>query len=222
MNLIKDIPLAIFKWLLVLLCALPLWVLTFIAAPFIALTAKKQTEHQFNKPLTAEHSEKYKAQGSSGYWEYWNSNVKLLRWFNNLEDGVLGEPSGKFSSSVKGKERRFLSIIRWTLRNPYNFAKRTLPLFSCKVNECNIQYVGDYQISDKEPDLGGWYFVKATHRKTKRTYFYFRWVKHLEDGYVRQASIGFKLKPEHADIFQDLDDADKSFTLRLPFKQSNR
>lgn len=210
------------KWLVVTLCMSVLWALTFVLAPFVALTARKQVTHPFNKPITSYHREKYIEQGSSGYWEYYNSNVRFLKWWNNLEDGLLGEPSGKFSSSVKGKERKWWNMVRWTLRNPFNYGKRTLPLFHCDVNNCKVEYIGDYDINDKDPTKSGWHFVKATHNTTGRTYYYLRWVKHLGNGIVRNGAIGFKLKPSHRDVVQDLDDADKAFTFRIPVKQSIR
>ena len=217
-----DFVKAVVKWIVVTVAIAGAWVATLFVAPVIAYTARKQVTHPLGKPIAAYHREKYINQGSSGYWEYFNSNIKCLKWWNNLEDGLLGEPSGKFSSSVQGKERTTLNMIRWTLRNPFNYGKRTIPLFHCKVNECKVEYIGDYEINDKDPTKSGWYFVKATHKETGRTYYYFRWVKHLGDGMVRNAAIGFKIKPSHGDNEQDADDADKAFTLRLPFKQSIR
>lgn len=210
------------KWIVVMMCMSVLWVLTLVLAPLVALTARKQTTHPLGKPITSYHREKYIEQGSSGFWEYYNSNVGWLKWWCNLEDGLLGEPSGKFSASVKGKERKWWNMVRWTLRNPFNYGKRTIPFFHCKVNECTVEYIGDYDIDDKDPAKSGWHFVKATHKTTGRTYYYFRWVKHLGDGLVRNAAIGFKIKPSHGDVVQDLDDLDKAFTVRFPVKQSIR
>lgn len=213
---------AVFQWIGITLAMSAGWVATFFLAPFVAATAKLQTTHPMGKPIKENHSQKYISKGSSGKWDYMNSDVRFLKWWNNLEDGLLGEPSGKFSSSVKGKERSWWSIVRWTLRNPFNYGKRTLPLFHCKVNECKVEYVGDYDINDKDSTKSGWHFVKATHKKTGRKFYYVRWVKHLGDGKVRNGAIGFKLKPSHADVVQDVDDADKAFTIRFPVKQSTR
>ena len=198
------------------------WVLNYPAAILVALTAKKQKSHPMGKPLTEKHSERYISQGSSGVWEYWNSNVKWLKWFNNYEDGLLREPSGKNSAAVKGKERSVLAMIGWCWRNPFNWGKRTLPLFHCMVNDCDVTYVGDYLVEDKNEKHPGWYFVKAVHRKTKRSYYGFRWVKHYGNGKVRQAYVGFKLKPSHKDVEQSFDDLDKAFTVRFPVLQSTR
>ena len=213
---------AIVSWAMVSVLYSFGWAMTFIMAPFVALTARKQKTHPFDKPLTSKHRQRYIDEGSSGEWEYVNSNVKLLKWWNNLEDGLYGEPSGKFSASIKGKEKSLYGMIRWTLRNPFNYGKRTLPLFHCDVNNCDISYIGEYRLSDKIPTLGGWNFTKAVDRTTGRHYYYFRWVKHYPNNKVRQFSIGFKIKPEHGDIEQSLDDRDKAFTIRLPFKRSNR
>lgn len=216
-----DYPKAILSNLLVLAVYAVFWLLNYPAALLVAATAKPQSTHPLGKAVTARHSARYINEGSSGWWEYWNSNIKWLRWFNNYEDGLLREPSGKNSAAVHGKERRFWSMVLWTWRNPFNWGKRTLPLFHCMINECRVDYVGDYRISDKVADQSGWYIVKARHRKTKRTYYGARWVKHYPDDKVRQMHVGFKIKPEHRDIMQNPDDADKAFTFRLiPFMQN--
>lgn len=198
------------------------WILNFPAAFLVALTAKRQEVHPMGKDLVEPHSDKYIRQGSSGIWEYWNSNVKLLKWFNNYEDGLLREPSGKNSAAVNGKERTVWAMTGWGWRNPFNWGKRTLPLFHCMVNECDVTYVGDYRVEDKDDAYPGWYFVKAVHRVTKRSYYGARWVKHYGNGKVRQAYIGFKLKPSHKDTTQSFDDLDKAFTVRFPVLQSTR
>lgn len=78
MNLYREVPIAIFKWTLILLASSVLWVLTYPVSIIIALTARKQTSHPFGKPLSSVHRDKYIEQGSSGHWEYWNSNIKML------------------------------------------------------------------------------------------------------------------------------------------------
>ena len=197
-------------------------VLSILLSPITSLATRKQTKHPLGKPVKELHKDKYIQQGSSGVWDYEVPDNKLLRLFSNYEDGALGEPSGKFSSSVNGKERKLINKIRWIIRNPFNYAKRTIPLFHCKVNDCKVDYVGNKYVSDKNPSEAGWYFVKAVHDKTKKKYYCFKWVKHYPDNKVRQLLIGFKIKPEHGWTVQDLDDEDKAFTIRLPFLQSNR
>lgn len=218
----SDYVKAIWQWTYITVLLSLAWVATLFVAPVVAVTARRQLSHPMGKDVSGEHSEKYISKGSSGRWEYWNSDVKFLKWWNNLEDGLLGEPSGKFSSSVYGKERKWWNMVRWTYRNPFNYGKRTIPLFHCLVNECVVTYVGTYDISDKESDKSGWHFVKATHKTTGRNYYYFRWVKHLGGGKVRNGAIGFKLKPSHANNVQSDDDLDKAFTIRFPVKQSTR
>lgn len=212
---------ALWQWTYMLVVLTFAIVATFFAALPVAFTAKKQTYHPQGKPLEEEHSDKYKRRGSSGHWEYYNSNIKWLKWFNNYEDGLLREPSGKGSSIVKGKERSVLNMVFWIFRNPFNYGKRTLSLFHCMVNECNVVYQGRVGLNDKKPDGNGWAFTKATHRETKKNYYSFRWVKHV-GGSVMHFYIGFKVKPEHQLTVQESDDLDKAFTIRLPFPQNPR
>ena len=192
-----------------------LWLLTFFpCGPLVALTARRQHVHPFHEPTAADHSEQYLAMGSSGRWEYWNSPWRWLRDWNNLEDGTLGEPSGKHSARCKGKERSRWQQYLWLCRNPYNWGKRTRPLFNCPVNDCDLRYWGDTRVSDKGPVIEGWYLVQAVHRQTGRVFYGYRSVKLNKDGTVRQVNLGYKLKPGHAGTVQPLDDADKAFTLR--------
>ena len=195
-------------------------VLGFILTPFVVLTAKRQSTHPIHyKGVVSRHTDRYKSLGSSGVWHYVNSGVPFLKWWNNYEDGLLGEPSGKWSATCKGKEKSFINMVKWNIRNPFNYGKRTLLFFHCKVNDCDVSYIGDKYVSDKESNLGGWYIVRAKQKEGvwKRTYYGIRWVKHYKNNKVRQLYIGFKLKPEHQWIEQSLDDSDKAFTTRLPF-----
>ena len=194
------------------------WLATYVMGFFVALTSTNQFVHPQGKKIFGKHSDKYIAEGSSGEWSYWNSPYKWCRWWNNYEDGTLGEPSGKHSARCAGKERSFWNQYLWTIRNPFNYAKRTIPLFHCKVNDCDIEYWGDFEISDKEVGQGGWHFCKATDRNTGKVYYWYRSVRNVGDNKVRVAAIGFKIKPEHALEVQDDDDKDKAFTIRLPVK----
>lgn len=214
-----DYSKAVLKTIGVLLTMSVFYALTYPASILLALTAKKQTKHPIGKPIEETHSDKYIAMGSSGSWEYWNSNIPFLKWWNNYEDGLLGEPSGKHSAREKGKERSLKSMIDWTIRNPFNYGKRTLPLFHCMVNDCDVSYIGDFIISDKRKDQSGWYMTKAVNKLTKRTYYGFRLVKHWKfrgKDKVSHIYIGFKIKPEHKYIMQSEDDLDKAFTFRFP------
>lgn len=213
-----ELAKAILSWLIVVIPYSLGWLLTYVMGIIVAATSKPQKVHPQGKKIFSKHSDKYIAEGSSGEWEYWNSNVPFVKWWNNYEDGTLGEPSGKNSARVKGKERTFLSQYLWTIRNPFNYAKRSIPLFHCKVNDCKIEYWGDFEISDKEDGRGGWHFCKATDLNTGKVYYWYRSVKNVGDNKVKVAAIGFKIKPAHALTVQDEDDKDKAFTIRFPVK----
>lgn len=178
----------------------------------VALTAKK-TVNQFGESESV-HSQKYIALGSSGFWEYWASPFKLLDWWNNLEDGTLGEPSGKHSARVKGKERSFWNQYLWLCRNPFNKFKRTSKLLACPVNECTIRFWGAEKLSDKVVGQQGEYWIEATHKVTGRKYYGYKMIELNDDGTVNATTYGFKIKPEHANEVQAPDDADKAFTFR--------
>lgn len=208
---------------IVVMFAMSFGILATVPASFIvAATARKQTSHPQGKPLAEDHLDKYKRRGSSGRWEYWNSNLSWLRWFNNYEDGLLREPSGKGSARAKGKERSYFNMLLWIWRNPFNWGKRTIDMFHCMVNECDVYYRGKKGLTDRQDTGGGWAFTKAVHRQSGKSYYSFRWIKHYRGNKVRQFSIGFKIKPDHQGVIQDRDDADKAFTFRLPVLQSTR
>ncbi len=214
----SEVVKAILSWIAVAIPYSLGWVATFVMGAFVALTSTQQKVHPQGKKIFSKHSDKYIIEGSSGEWEYSNSDVRILKWWNNLEDGTLGEPSGKHSARVQGKERSFISQYLWTIRNPFNYAKRTIPLFFCPVDDCVIEYWGDYEVSDKMQGSSGWHFCKATDQKTGRVYYWYRSVEVVSAAQVRQACIGFKIKPSHAMQIQDADDKDKAFTIRLPVK----
>lgn len=208
-----------------------MWVLTFPLGIIVALTAKPAKSPYGEEP--GPHSQKYIDEGSSGFWEYWASPVKFVRWWNNHEDGLLGEPSGKHSARVKGKERSKWNIYMWTIRNPFNEGKRTSEYFACFVNDCIVTFSGTGDVSDGDIPVEGWYLCKAVHKKTGRTYYGYRKVKvwtrfkFLEkfglgrkfndwvDGKLMNAVLGFKIKPSHVEQVQETDDLDKAFTLRV-------
>lgn len=195
------------------------WALTFFPMGLIvAATARKQNTHPQGKKLKAFHSTDYIADGASGDWAYWNSNVEFVRNWNNYEDGTLGEPSGKTSARVGGNERTFWNQYKWICRNPFNWGKRTIPRYRCLVNNCDIEYWGDKEVNDKVYGSDSWHFCKATDRNTGDVYYYYRSVKFVSQTEVRQAAIGFKIKPSHAEEVQDSDDLDKAFTIRIPVK----
>lgn len=178
----------------------------------VALTARPSVNHLGER--AARHKFEYAAAGSSGWWEYWASPWALLAPWNNFEDGTLGEPSGKHSAHCAGRERSIWQQFLWTCRNPFNQAKRTSRFFACYVNDCTLEYWGDFNVSDKTP-APGWHFVIATDPATGRRYYGYRKVSLRADGTLNQATLGFKLKPAHGITRQDADDLDKAFTFRV-------
>ena len=218
MLLNKQIPLkdrlaALWQWFTVGIGLIIADLLGIIMSFLAALTAKPMTN--FVGETKQDHSDKYKSQGSSGKWEYWASPIPFIRLWSNLEDGDLGEPSGKQSVRVNGEERKFWNRYYWlAFRNPFNMGKRTIPFFHCLVDDCDIEYYGDRDVSDKRKEEDGWHFVKATNRETGKVYYGYRSVRSLSDTTVRQVRVGFKIKPSHAGEIQDADDKDKAFTLR--------
>lgn len=220
-------------------------ILTMVLGWAVILTARKQPASPFGKTSPQPHSEKYIQRGSSGSWDYFMTTVPVLKWFGNLEDGLYGEPSGKNSANLKGKERSFLGMYYWLWRNPFNYAKRMTPFLACFVNECDVVSKGDTGVTDKRPDGSGSYWVIGIHRNPKwwhwTNYYGFRHVIIWDTvpTYVKitgllskipgvraewftnkvyNAVLGFKIKPEHAEGEQDEDDRDKSTTFRItPF-----
>lgn len=181
----------------------------------VALTARPTVNYLHER--SRRHDADYMAQGSSGWWEYWASPIKWLDAWNNLEDGTLGEPSGKHSARVGGQERSWWNQYLWTCRNAFNKGKRRSQRYACLVNECAVEYWGNFSISDKVPPVAGWHFVIATHKETGRKYYGYRRVVLLENGKLNQTTLGFKIKPSHGITLQDADDLDKAFTFRKQF-----
>tara|TARA_R110002012_G_C11497520_1_gene596946 strand:+ start:117 stop:770 length:654 start_codon:yes stop_codon:yes gene_type:complete len=181
--------------------------------PFVILFSKPMTN--FVGERKQRHRDKYLDQGSSGEWEYLGTDIPVLKWWSNLEDGNLGEPSGKQSMRWKGKERSFVAQYTWlALRNPVNYLKRTWSFLHCPINDCTIEYVGDFYINDKYPDSVGEQFVTATHKVTGDKYYGYYSVEDLGNYQCKVERYGFKIRPSHADSIQDADDLDKAFTMR--------
>lgn len=213
----KEWKKAIKQWISVAIPYAVVWLLTFFPMGIlVAMSSRKQVVHPQGNKVRSFHSGKYIVEGSSGEWEYWNSPWKICTYWNNLEDGTLGEPSGKHSARCEGKERTFWNQYVWTTRNPFNWGKRTLDFYHCDVNNCDIEYWGDYDVTDKENTGDRWHFCKARNRITGKVYYWYRSTKFVSDTEVKQAAIGFKIKPSHANEVQDHDDEDKAFTIRIP------
>lgn len=151
------------------------WALTFFPMGFLVILTAKHTTNVFGES-EKEHDQKYIDQGSSGKWQYWASLVKWFAPWNNYEDGLRGEPSGKHSARCGGKEASFWNMYSWLCRNPFNQGKRTSRFFACFVNDCDIRYWGTGDVSDKGPIVPGWYFIRAVDRTTGRVYYGYRYV----------------------------------------------
>lgn len=235
---------AIWSIFLVIICYSVPWALTFVLAPLVILTAKRTT-NAFGE-TTQPHNEDYIRQGASGIWYYVATAVKWLTPWNNYEDGLNGEPSGKHSARVNGKEESFWARYQWMIRNPFNEGKRTNKFFACFVDQCKIEYWGDEYLTDKTPIQEGKYWVRATDLKTGRVYYGYRHVRSNADpkkrpllakiaisvaqlfnkmrgidkdytNTVYNVVFGFKIRPTHAGEVQGKDDKDKAVTARIQF-----
>jgi len=111
---------------------------TLFLAPLVILTARPM-RNQFGEFAT-KHKQRYIDQGASGNHVYMATPIAWLDPWNNLEDGLAGEPSGKHSARNAGQEYSFGAMYRWATRNPFNKAKRTSRFFACFVNDCDIVY----------------------------------------------------------------------------------
>ena len=171
----KYILAALFQWLWVGCLYGIGWLLTFFPMGFLViLTARPATSpHGESEAI---HSQKYIDEGSSGKWKYVATAWRFIRLWNNYEDGLLGEPSGKHSARCGGKEASFWNQYMWLCRNPFNQGKRTSRFFACYVNDCDIRYWGTGDVSDKDPIVPGWYFIRAVDRTTGRVYYGYRYV----------------------------------------------
>ncbi len=211
---------AVEQWLSILPMLFVHYIINIIVAPFVIWTGKNTTN--FVGEVSQLHDQKYMDEGASGVWRYRATDVKCLDGYNNYEDGLYGEPSGKHSARCNGNERTFWSQFKWLLRNPANKLKRTSDKYACFVNDCRLVHWGKDKLSDKtaSEDTKGWYFVCAVNTITGKEYYCYRSVKNAGEGKVKQSFVGFKIKPEHDNEVQDDDDLDKAFSVRLPFKTS--
>jgi len=213
------------------LVKLPCTLLGLVMVPLGYFFIQKGKPNRYGE-LTQEHSDKYKLLGSSGQWDFWNMPRFLWIWGND-EDGLLGEPSGKHSARVRGKERSFWGIYQWAaLRNPANNLRYS-EILSCYVDRCDLVWSGASDLlpeakfpvrialNDNNPVKPGWYFVKATDRTNSKVYYCYRLVKPLKSGRVLHIRLGFKIKPKHAFETQDIDDANKGFTVRIAAPRVN-
>jgi hypothetical protein len=149
--------------------------LTYFPMGFLVILTAKHTTNAHGETV-ADHDQKYIDLGSSGKWEFWASAWRFISRWNNYEDGLRGEPSGKNSAACGGKEATFWNQYSWLCRNSYNQGKRLSRFFACYVNDCIIESWGTGDVSDKEPVKDGWYFIRATDKITGRVYYGYRYV----------------------------------------------
>lgn len=193
----------------------------YFAGVALAYFPMSQLVGRYAKPMTSplgewptKHEDQYIEAGSSGNWEYWGVSQKWLKPWSCWEDGELGEPSGRWSSLVKGKERTPKAIAKWARRNPFNWAKRTSKFFACRPNDCFITWWGTGDVSNRGVVTPGWYFIKAVDKKTGSKYYGFRLVHKWSDKASLNSVLGYKLKPSHATEIQGNGDEDKAITFR--------
>lgn len=233
--------LASVQWMLILPIMFVGTVMTYVLSPFIILTSKNLNQPH-GKPSPQKHSDKYLMRGSSGTWYYRMSTNRFLKQFGNYEDGLYGEPSGKWSASINGKEKSFIGQLLWLYRNPFNYAKRNSKVLACFVNDCTVAHLGSGDLNDKTLDkVGSYRVVGRPHRRKGlmwANYYGYRKVMYWDDsttykyitgflvkylGFkedffknrVYNLTLGFKIKPSHAWSIQDNDDLDKAFTFRV-------
>ncbi len=152
------------------------YVINIIVAPFVIWTGKNTAN--FVGEVSQLHDQKYMDEGASGVWRYRATDVKCLDGYNNYEDGLYGEPSGKHSARCNGDERTFWGQFKWLMRNPFNKGKRTSNKYSCFVNDCRLVHWGSDKLSDKtsSEETKGWYFVCAVNTITGKEYYCYRCV----------------------------------------------
>lgn len=246
---LKDVPLktwgkAVLQWVLLTLVLLPAWILAVFPMGLLVAWLVKPATNRFGESVLP-HSDKYIAKGSSGTWRFTFSEIPIVKWWCNLEDGQNGEDSGRWSASCKGKEDTFWNRYFWAVRNPFNFYKRTSRRLSCFVDECAITYYGLKNVSDKSLDSPeGGFLCIAKDLVTKKCFYGARYVffwdnkawfrllttgisnvaglfdkeivvRNWLEGRCLNLSMGYKIKPTHAEEVQDEDDKDKASTIRV-------
>jgi hypothetical protein len=222
---VEDIPTSVWvrawcQWVWLAAVRLPAILAGLVVVPFAIRKAKRQMANRFGEQACPFPYPGANPEGWVFYnvpWAYrtargWRGFLWL---FGNDEDGFYGDRRGWWSANQDGQERSWWSMYQWAaLRNPANNLSRYTTMYGCLVNDCTIEYWGDYVTPDNRPLLPGAHFVVATS-PAGRKYYGYRKVTDSGDGTGYNWSLGFKLKPEHADNPQAPDDAHKGFTLRI-------
>lgn len=170
--------------------------------------------------VVCKHRADYIAKGASGLWIYerlpdWGF---ITRPFDNLNYGLRGELTGKWSAHQDGKEHTWWAMFKQAaFRNPVN-GFRYMDAFSCQVDNCYIYYTGSEGPLGRRDEgiVEGWNFVKGVDRETDKKYYSFQWVKQWNEDRMSRIRIGFKIEPSHknrGDLPVDKERA--TFTVRL-------
>lgn len=227
----KDYFLAFVQWFYLTIISFTGVIAGLVLYPFVfvpcilikyKILKKPSTPNRFGK-FQQKHDSDYIQNGSSKLWNYWSLDSKIAWPWMNGEDGSLGELSGKHSARWNGKERSYIAIIGWFIRNPFNNAKRYWDVMNCRPNECSLSWIGEGVrdekgrpvITDTKKGYDGWYFVKCVNKKTGRKYYGFRFVKCRKNDKVIHIILGFKIRPSHSDLIVVPDDMDKGVTFRV-------
>ena len=141
-------------------------------------------------------------------WKY----IGLPKWcdpWDNVRDGAMGdkrmwwwnEGYPNWMNKLSPKTHSFMKAFWWlAIRNSANKLARYYPAFGCPIDKCEIEYIGDFYVSD---DIGeeGFQFVKA-----KGPIFnYYSLYHHIalpQKGFFKGkaliARMGHKVEPRHA------------------------
>lgn len=197
------------QWLPLLATRLIAVAIGVIIGPFIIKMGKHFPTNRFGEGATP-YNYDYAPNASKEGWEFFSLDPDwrdksffhhFLWFYGNDEDGFLGDIRGKWSGICDGKERSFKNMYKWNaLRNPANNLSRYSQMFNCNVNNCDIEYWGDFDKDD------GATLTKATDRDSGRVYYGYR--------NSAGANMGFKVYPKHALEVQPDDNEDRGFTYR--------
>lgn len=154
-------------------------------------------------------------------WQY----IGLPKWcdpWDNVRDGAMGDKRmwwwlkgyPTWVDSLPRKMQSFVKAFWWlAIRNSANKLARYYAGFGCPIDKCEIDYIGDYRVSD---DIGGegFQFVKASGP----IFNYYSIYHHIalpQKGFFKGkaliARMGHKVEPRHADKDWSLEEPTKRF-----------
>ncbi len=197
---------------------------TLAGLPIVAVGlffAENPKTHPFYPEVSYTHAQTYLEKGSSGTWRYEQlPDWAIMQPYRNLNYGLQGEPSGRWSAKRGGKERSFWSKwLQCAIRNPSN-GFRYMDAFSCQVDNLDIEYLGDAGPLDIQPKLvPGWNFVKGMDRDTGKVYYSFQYIRGVGKTRGFKIRLGFKVEPSHIAEGDRPESRERAtFTGRLGFK----